>query len=173
MPDHLTTASRRRLLASAGLLTAGLGRAPHSAADALRQRLDPDAAVITACSAFNAIERRRLDLIEEPGRVADDSARDQALAPLAGEQQVFLDMPCRRHAVTLPHGERWRGAMSAPDPACACPRAPVRVSEWPRPLGRCPRAVATLPDPGGHEAGWGRNARPGGGRSAVPRPASP
>ncbi len=101
MPDHLTTASRRRLLASAGLLTAGLGRASLSAADALRHRSDPDAAVITACSAFNALERRRLDLIEGPGHIGEDSARDQALAPLAGEQQVFLDMLCRRHAVTL------------------------------------------------------------------------
>ena len=101
MPDHLTTASRRHLLASAGLLTAGLGRASHDGADALRHRSDPDTAVITACASFNALERRKLDLVEGPGRIADDGARDQALLPFAGEQQVFLDMLCRRHAVTL------------------------------------------------------------------------
>jgi len=102
MPSSLlTTASRRRLLASAGLLTAGLGRVSGSVADALRQRPHPDLAVITACAAFNAIERRKLDLIEGPGRIVDDAARDQALEPLTGEQQGYLDMLCTQHATTL------------------------------------------------------------------------
>ncbi len=100
-PDYLTTASRRRLLASAGLLTSGLGRIPQDAARAPPPQSDPDAAVIAACAAFNVLERRRLDLIEEPGRIADDDARDQALGPLAGEQQDYLDRLCRQRATTL------------------------------------------------------------------------
>ncbi len=100
-PDHLTTASRRRLLASAGLLTSGLGRIPHDAATARRLQQDPDGTVIAACAVFNVLERRRLDLIEGPGRIADDDARDQALGPLAGEQQAYLDRLCRQRATTL------------------------------------------------------------------------
>ncbi len=102
MPPHaLTTASRRLLLASAGLLTAGLGRASSGAADTLRYRPDPDLAVIAACAAFNAIERRKLDLIEGPGRIVDDAVRDRALEPLTVMQQAYLDMLCTRHATTL------------------------------------------------------------------------
>ncbi len=100
-PDYLTTASRRRLLASAGLLTSGLGRPPHQAATAGRLQPDPDGAVIAACAAFNVLERRKLDLIEGPGRIADDDTRDQALGPLAGEQQGYLDRLCRQRATTL------------------------------------------------------------------------
>ena len=99
--DLLTPASRRRLLASAGLLTASLGRASGGAADALCGRPHPDLAVIAACAAFNAVERRKLDLIEGPGRIVDDAARDKALEPLTGEQQAYLDMLCTQRATTL------------------------------------------------------------------------
>ena len=102
MPSNLlTTASRRRMLAAAGLLTAGLGRAAGGASDALVEPPHPDLAVIAACAAFNAIERRKLDLTEGSGRIIDDAVRAQILEPLIGEQQGYLDLLCTEHATTL------------------------------------------------------------------------
>ena len=99
--DQLTTALRRRLLESAGLLTAGLGRAAGSGADAPAEPPHPDLALIAACEAFNIIELRKLDLIEGPGRIVDDAARAQVLEPLTDQQQCCLDTICTQRATTL------------------------------------------------------------------------
>ncbi len=99
--DRLTTASRRRLLESAGLLTAGLGRAAGSGADAPAEPPHPDLPLIAACEAFNDVEQRKLDLIEGPGRMVDDAARAKVLAPLMAEQQGCLDVICTQRATTL------------------------------------------------------------------------
>ena len=102
MASNLLTATlRRRLLASVGRLMAGLGRATARAAEALGEPPHPDLAVIAACAAFNAIERRMLDLIEGPGRIADDAVREQILEPLRDEQQGYLDVLCTQRATTL------------------------------------------------------------------------
>ncbi len=89
-PGSLTAASRRRLLSSVALLGAGLGEAAAT--------VDRDAPLISAAMLFCDAERGMLALIEGPGSVADDAARDLLLAPLRDKQAPHLNRLCRERA---------------------------------------------------------------------------
>lgn len=88
----LTPASRRRLLGSAALLGSTARR------DASAESADHDGPLVTAAIDFCEAERRMLVLIDGPGRVADDDARDLLLAPLRASQGPHLDLLCCRRA---------------------------------------------------------------------------
>ena len=89
----LLAATRRRLLGGATLLGAGPARADIAES--------ADADLIAAAAAFCALERRMQDLIEGPGCVADDAAREVLLRPLRDEQAPHLDQLCQARAVGL------------------------------------------------------------------------
>ena len=89
-------ATRRHMLAGAALLGSGLG-----GAGGVAERSTSDAGLLAAAAAFCNLERRMLGLIDGPGRVADDGARDLLLAPLRDEQAPHLDQLCRERARSL------------------------------------------------------------------------
>lgn len=93
-PSALTVASRRRLLGSVALL----GTGPHGVNAAVHR----DELLISAAMAFCDAERKMLDLIEGPDRVADDHTRDLLLAPLRDAQAPHLDLICQERAWGLP-----------------------------------------------------------------------
>lgn len=64
---------------------------------------DTDEALIAACVAVVAIESRRRDLFDGPGRIDDDSVRDAALGQLDAEERPFLEAAAR----TMP--STWTG----------------------------------------------------------------
>ena len=94
-------ATRRRLLGGATLFGAGPARAGTAAS--------ADADLLASAAAFCALERRMQDLIEGPGWVADDAARELMLRPLRDEQAPHLDRLCQTRAVGLA-GHRARAA---------------------------------------------------------------
>ena len=89
----LAAASRRRLLGAAALLGTGPRTAGAAAA--------ADEMLLAASAAFCALERRMRDLIEGPGCVADEGARELLLRPLRDQQAPYLDLLCRQHARSL------------------------------------------------------------------------
>lgn len=89
-------ATRRRLLASAALLGSGPG-----GAGGVAEPSKSDAGLLAAAATFCALERRTLDLIDGPGRVADDGVRDLLLAPLRDGQGPCFDQLCRERARSL------------------------------------------------------------------------
>ena len=99
--EFLTNADRRRLLFSAATLTTGLHGHAASATAPRQDGNGPDAALLAACTGFSRIERQRLALLDGPRRIADDDARDLALAPLLDQQLPFLDALCEQRATTL------------------------------------------------------------------------
>ena len=87
-------ATRRRLLGGATLL----GTAPRGAGGAA---VAADEGLLAASAAFCALERRMHDLIEGPGCVADEDAREVLLRPLREAQAPHLDRLCRTYAQGL------------------------------------------------------------------------
>ena len=90
----LLAATRRCLLGGDTLLGAG----PRGAAGAVAA---VDEGLIAAASAFCVLEWRMQDLIEGPGCVADDGAREVLLQPLRDKQALHLDRLCQTRAVGL------------------------------------------------------------------------
>lgn len=113
LPGYLTIASRRRLMAGAAALAApaypiregitlvGMADGLDTAGSVTTGPLFLDGPLLAAASAFCGVERRLLALIEGPGRIADDEARDRVLEPLRDEQMPHLDALCRLEAQTL------------------------------------------------------------------------
>ena len=104
MAGLFLAATRRRLLGGATLL----GAAPARAGTA-----EPaDADLVAAAVAFCALEQRMQDLIEGPGCVPDDAAREVLLRPLREAQAPHLDRLCQVRAVGVA-GHRARAAAFA------------------------------------------------------------
>ena len=89
----LLSATRRRVLGGGALIGAGL-RGTSLAASS-------DEGLLAAAAAFCALERRMQALIEGPGCVADDHARDLLLRPLRDAQAPHLDRLCHSRASDL------------------------------------------------------------------------
>jgi len=134
MSNHPAAAATRRALlrrATALALAEGTADSPN-AADVSTRAATPggsapaasaqsaDAALLAACARFCALERRMLDVIEGPGRIDDDDARDPVLEVFRGAQRPQLDLLCRLRATSLTgHGARaaafalWDGGETA------------------------------------------------------------
>ncbi len=54
----------------------------------------PDAELLAACAAFDALEHEAEALHLGPGRIADDEARSQALAAIVARQEPWLERMC-------------------------------------------------------------------------------
>lgn len=90
----LLSATRRRLLGGATLLGAG----PPAAGTAAIADAD---LVAAAAAAFCALEKCMQDLIEGPGCVVDEDAREVLLRPLRDEQAPHLARLCSERARSL------------------------------------------------------------------------
>jgi len=115
MSNHPAAAATRRTLlrrATALALADGATDAPdpanvstraatpgESAPAALAQ--PADAALLAAYKRFCALERRMLHVIEGPGRIDDDDARDPVLEVFRDAQRPHLDLLCRLRATSL------------------------------------------------------------------------
>ena len=95
MATALLPATRRHLLVGAALLGSGPG-----GAGGVAEPSTSDAGLL-AVAAFCALEWRILGLIDGPGRVSDDGARDLLLAQLRNGQAPHLDQLCRERARSL------------------------------------------------------------------------
>ncbi len=85
--------TRRRLLGSLALL----GAVPRGAGEVTGRDQPLIAAATVSCDA----KRRMLALIDGPGRIADDRARDLLLVLLRDAQAPHLDQLCRKQAWSL------------------------------------------------------------------------
>lgn len=54
----------------------------------------PDAELLSACAAFDALEHEAEALQVGPGRIADDEARSRALAVIVARQEPWLERMC-------------------------------------------------------------------------------
>ncbi len=103
MTDYLTV-SRRLALLQAGALFA----ATKPAAGRQAEPAGADHALLAACTIFDGWERKRIGLIEGPGRIDDDRERDTHMAAIEAEQRASLDALCTLKAETL-QGHQARG----------------------------------------------------------------
>ena len=61
----------------------------------------PDAELLAACAALDAVERRRHTFFYGPDAIKDDEERDQALAPVEAERRGLVKVICSLHATAL------------------------------------------------------------------------
>lgn len=54
----------------------------------------PDAELLAACAAFDALEHEAMALQVGPGRITDDEARSRALAVIVARQEPWLERMC-------------------------------------------------------------------------------
>ena len=57
--------------------------------------------MLTACAAFDAIERRYHTFFHGPAAIGDDDERDEALEPFEEERERAVQLVCSLHATTL------------------------------------------------------------------------
>lgn len=109
----LLSATRRCVLGGVSLLGAGLRGA--AGAGAAAAAASPDEGLLAAAAAFCALEQRMQALIEGPGCVADDAARDLLLRPLRDAQAPHLDRLCQARASDLAGHRARAGAFAVWD----------------------------------------------------------
>lgn len=140
IPGRLITASRRRFLAGAAALAVPVqpitgktefvevAARPGTAGDVAMGPAFLDGPLLAEAFASCDVERRTLALVEGPGRIVDNGARDRVLEPLRGEQLPHLDA-LRRLRARTPAGHAARASAfllrNAGELAC---QAEVRVS---------------------------------------------
>lgn len=105
----LDTVARRRLLLRFASLTTTFGTDAPAPSRAVPSPAHPDAVLLGACAAFNALENEKLALFEGAGRIEGDEERDEAIEPIWAQQAPLLDQICTRKATTLA-GRRARAA---------------------------------------------------------------
>lgn len=93
MAEADPTTSRRHVLTGSVALGAA-GAAPAQAGN-------PDAELIRACAAFDALERQLQDALDGPAALKDEEQKDALDDQISAKQRVLLDTICAVRAQTV------------------------------------------------------------------------